>query len=354
MSTIIAPAEKTDVVPEPITPWKPSQKTKSASIIVFLVSLFLSAAIVLLTGLAGIDGFGLALFCVVVVVTSVRNLRSNKKSRRNAFVGVFVASAAMLAFFPWMSIFASVIVKGVRGLQPNFLVENMQFTTPDDELNMGGAAHAIIGSMLMVSIAAVITLPLGILSGVYLTEIRGRLTFLVRFVVQSMSGVPSIVAGLFVYTTFVNYTSKFSGMAGALALAVLMLPTVARTAEEVLKLVPDDLRSASYALGARQWRTSLMVVLPTVRSGLMTAVILGVARVIGETAPLLLTSLSNNSFIFNPLGGPIGSLPTYVFGLLQIGTENSINRAWTGSLVLLILVLVLFTTARYVGGKDKR
>ncbi|MFM8001418.1 MAG: ABC transporter permease subunit, partial [Actinomycetota bacterium] len=121
-----------------------------------------------------------------------------------------------------------------------------------------------------------------------------------------------------------------------------------------LKLVPDDLRSASYALGARQWRTSLMVVLPTVRSGLMTAAILGVARVIGETAPLLLTSLSNNSFVFNPLGGPIGSLPTYVFGLLQIGTENSINRAWTGSLVLLILVLVLFTTARYVGGKDKR
>ncbi|MFM8775547.1 MAG: PstA family ABC transporter permease, partial [Actinomycetota bacterium] len=102
-----------------------------------------------------------------------------------------------------------------------------------------------------------------------------------------MSGVPSIVAGLFIYTTFVNYTSKFSGMAGALALAVLMLPTVARTAEEVLKLVPDDLRSASYALGARQWRTSLMVVLPTVRSGLMTAAILGVARVIGETAPLI-------------------------------------------------------------------
>jgi len=354
MSTMIVPTEKANVAPEPTTPWRPTRKSKSISSIVFLISVVLSAAIVLLTGLAGIDGFGLAFFAVFMAATIGRSFRLNQKNRKDAFVGVLIASAAVLAFFPWMSIFASVILKGVRGLQPNFLVENMQFTTPDDELNMGGAAHAIIGSMLMVSIAAAITLPLGILSGVYLTEIRGRLTFLVRFVVQSMSGVPSIVAGLFIYTTFVNYTDAFSGMAGALALAVLMLPTVARTAEEVLKLVPDDLRSASYALGARQWRTSLMVVLPTVRSGLMTAAILGVARVIGETAPLLLTSLSNNSFVFNPLGGPIGSLPTYVFGLLQIGTENSINRAWTGSLVLMIVVLILFTTARYIGGKDKR
>ncbi|NCU87324.1 MAG: ABC transporter permease subunit [Actinobacteria bacterium] len=146
----------------------------------------------------------------------------------------------------------------------------------------------------------------------------------------------------------------FSGMAGALALAILMLPTVARTAEEVLKLVPDDLRSASYALGARQWRTSLMVVLPTVRSGLTTASILGVARVIGETAPLLLTSLSKDSFVFNPFGGPTGSLPTYVFGLLQIGTENAINRAWAGALVLMLIVFILFSSARLIGGKDKR
>ncbi len=187
-------------------------------------------------------------------------------------VGVAICAAAVLAFFPWMSIFVSVVVKGAKGLQPNFFIENMQLTTPDDELNMGGAAHAIIGSLMMVAIAAAITLPLGILSGVYLTEIRGRLTFLVRFVVQSMSGVPSIVAGLFhLYNLRRIITNSFSGMAGSLALAVLMLPTVARTAEEVMKLVPDDLRSASYALGARQWRTSLMVVLPTVRSGLTTA-----------------------------------------------------------------------------------
>jgi phosphate transport system permease protein len=133
-----------------------------------------------------------------------------------------------------------------------------------------------------------------------------------------------------------------------------MLPTVARTSEEVLKLVPDDLRSAGYALGARQWRSTLMIVLPTVRSGLITAGILGVARVIGETAPLLLTALSNTSFAFNPIKGPIGSLPMYIFGMLQIGTENSINRAWTGSFVLLMLVFGLFSLARFIAGKDKR
>ncbi|MGA1658416.1 MAG: PstA family ABC transporter permease, partial [Ilumatobacteraceae bacterium] len=171
---------------------------------------------------------------------------------------------------------------------------------------------------------------------------------------QSMSGVPSIVAGLFVYTTYVYGTESFSAFAGALALAVLMLPTVARTAEEVLKLVPEDLRAAGYALGARQWRTALMVVIPTVRSGLTTAAILGVARVIGETAPLLLTSLSNSSLKFNPFDGPIASLPTYVFGYLQIGTEYAIARAWTGSLVLLAMVLMLFSLARRFGGKDER
>ena len=354
MSTVVIEPQSEPVAPQPTTPWKPTRKTQFSGVFSVFVVAIAAFAIVLLTGLAGIDGFGLTFLVVFLGVTVVRTARQNPKVRKDSMVGVAICAAAVLAFFPWMSIFLSVILKGARGLQPNFLIENMQLTTPDDELNMGGAAHAIIGSMMMVVIAAVITLPLGILSGVYLTEIRGRLTFLVRFVVQSMSGVPSIVAGLFIYTTFVNFTNSFSGMAGSLALAVLMLPTVARTAEEVMKLVPDDLRSASYALGARQWRTSLMVVLPTVRSGLTTAAILGIARVIGETAPLLLTSLSNNSYVFNPMGGPIGSLPTYVFGLLQIGTENSINRAWTGSLVLMILVLVLFLTARYFGGKDKR
>jgi phosphate transport system permease protein len=247
----------------------------------------------------------------------------------------------------------SVLFKGVVGLRLNFITSDMRTTVPDDELNMGGALHAVLGSLLMVLIATIITLPLGILSGVYLTEIKGRFTFLVRFVVQSMSGVPSIVAGLFVFTTYNSLTNGPSAFGGALALGILMLPTVARTSEEVLKLVPDDLRSASLALGARQWRTTLMVVLPTVRSGLITAGILGVARVIGETAPLLLTAGSNSAFWFNPVEGPIASMPIYVFGMLQIGTEYATNRAWTGALVLMLAVFALFFTARKLGGKDK-
>ena len=354
MSVTVTDLQQSTAIPEPTTPWKRTRGEQLGTVVTFLISALAAAFIVLVTGLAGVDGWAFTFLIIFLFVTTVRAFKADAKVRKEMFVSVAIFATAALAFTPWMSIFASVVLKGARGFKPNFFVGDMRTTIPDDELNLGGAGHAIVGSIMMVLNATIITLPLGILSGVYLTEVRGRLTFLVRFVVQSMSGVPSIVAGLFIYTTFVNYTNSFSGLAGSFALAILMLPTVARTAEEVLKLVPDDLRSASYALGARQWRTSLMVVLPTVRSGLTTAAILGVARVIGETAPLLLTSLSSNSFVFNPLGGPIGSLPTYVFGLLQIGTENAINRAWTGALVLMLLVLALFTTARFIGGKDRR
>ncbi len=354
MSVTVTDLQQSTAIPMPTTPWKRTRGEQLGTVVTFSISALAAAFIVLVTGLAGVDGWAFTFLIVFLLVTTVRAFKADAKVRKEMFVSVAIFATAALAFTPWMSIFASVVMKGARGFKPNFFVGDMRTTIPDDELNLGGAGHAIVGSIMMVLNATIITLPLGILSGVYLTEVRGRLTFLVRFVVQSMSGVPSIVAGLFIYTTFVNYTNSFSGLAGSFALAILMLPTVARTAEEVLKLVPDDLRSASYALGARQWRTSLMVVLPTVRSGLTTAAILGVARVIGETAPLLLTSLSSNSFVFNPLGGPIGSLPTYVFGLLQIGTENAINRAWTGALVLMLLVLALFTTARFIGGKDRR
>jgi len=338
----------------PTRPWEKEKAVRRNNGLILLVGAFISFAVVLLTGFAGPDGWAVVLFVLAAVFTSLRNRRLSTKERKDSRAQLLIVAASVIAFAPWISIFVSVLFKGIKGLRPNFLVSDMRTTTPDDFLDMGGAAHAIIGSLLMVLIATVITLPLGILTGVYITEVRGRFSGVVRVVIQSMSGVPSIVAGLFVYTTFVDATGSFSALAGALALGILMLPTVARTSEEVLKLVPDDLRSAGYALGARQWRSTLMIVLPTVRSGLITAGLLGVARVIGETAPLLATALSNTSFVFNPVSGPIGSLPMYIFGMLQIGTENSINRAWTGALILLIVVFGLFTLARYVAGKDKR
>lgn len=339
---------------EPRMPWQATRASRARNVSILSVAAIVASVVVLFTGVAGIDGWAITFFCLSLVIAVVRTSRVAAKERKNAIMQTVITSAAVVAFVPWLSIFGSVLIKGYAGLRPNFFTQDMRTTTPDDFLEFGGALHAIVGTLVMVVIATLITLPLGILSGIYLTEVRGRLTFLVRFVVQSMSGVPSIIAGLFIYTTYVYGTGSFSALAGSLALAVLMLPTVARTSEEVLKLVPEDLRSAGYALGARQWRTAFMVVIPTVRSGLITAAILGIARVIGETAPLLLTSLSNTTLRVNPIDGPIASLPTYIFGYLQIGTEYAIARAWSGSLVLLAIVLALFTLARRLGGKDRR
>lgn len=340
-------------IPQPTRPWQRKRSEVARSGVSFGIVGLLSFGIVLFTGFAGVDGWAVCIMLLSVAALIYRGRKLSKKERGNATVRLVITAAAVLAFAPWLSILGSVLFKGVVGLRLNFITSDMRTTVPDDELNMGGALHAVLGSLLMVLIATIITLPLGILSGVYLTEIKGRFTFLVRFVVQSMSGVPSIVAGLFVFTTYNSLTNGPSAFGGALALGILMLPTVARTSEEVLKLVPDDLRSASLALGARQWRTTLMVVLPTVRSGLITAGILGVARVIGETAPLLLTAGSNSAFWFNPVEGPIASMPIYVFGMFQIGTEYATNRAWTGALVLMLAVFALFFTARKLGGKDK-
>ena len=293
MSTAAATMPPAEVQPQ--RPWAVKRSTRMFSAGKLLVFAVVAFGITLVTPLANVDGWAIAFLLVNVVWNLGVTSKLGAKERKDALLRLTITSLGMLAFIPWLSIFVSVILKGYRALYPGYFVGDMRITTPDDEFNMGGAGHAIVGSLIMVAIATVVTLPLGILSGIYLTEVRGRLTFLVRFIVQSMG--------------------KYSGLAGGLALAVLMLPTVSRTAEEILKLVPDDLRNAGYALGARQWRTAIMVVLPTVRAGLITAAILGVARVIGETAPLLLTSLNTNGFVFNPFGGTVASLPTYIFSM---------------------------------------
>lgn len=344
--------ESTD--PTPQRPWAGRRSERLITFARLVVFGVLAIGLTVVTPLADVDGWAVAFlilnFAWVIGITS----RLGTKERRNAIARVVVTALGVVAFVPWLSIFATVLWRGYRGLYPGYFVGDMRVTTPDDELNLGGAGHAVVGTLIMVAIATLITLPLGILCGIYLTEVRGRLTFLVRLFVQSMAGVPSVVAGLFIFTTVVRSMEKYSGLAGGLALAVLMLPTVSRTAEEVLKLVPDDLRSAGYALGARQWRTAIMVVLPTVRAGLITAGILGVARVVGETAPLLLTSLNTNGFVWNPVGGTLASLPTYIFAMFNYGTEYSVARAWTGSLVLLSIVSALFFLARRLGQRKNQ
>ena len=344
--------EYPNVVPQ--TPWAPPKEKRRQDWLIAAAIGVIAYAIVLFTGMAGPDGWAVTFFFLTLGFTLYRARTIDAKQRKDALMSLAIKSLAILAFAPWISIFFSLLQQGYKAFHLGYLFSDMRTTAPDDDLNMGGVLHAITGSLIMVAMATVVTLPLGILSGAYLTEIRGRMSFLVRFVIQSMSGVPSIVAGLFIYTTVVTQMKQYSGLAGSLALAILMLPTVGRTSEEVLKLVPDELRNAGYALGSRQWRTAIMIVIPTVRSGLVTAAILGIARVVGETAPLLLTSLAANNLRFNPFSGPIGSLPGYVFGLLVQGTEYSVARAWAGSLVLMAIVGSLFALARYIGNKGPR
>jgi phosphate transport system permease protein len=218
---------------------------------------------------------------------------------------------------------------------------------PGADLLIGGILHAIVGTLLIVGMATLISVPIGILAALYVTEVRGRLTPFVRFFVQAMSGVPSIVAGLFIYAALVvTGLVPFSGLSGALALSILMLPTVARTAEEVLLLVPDDLRTAALALGSTQRRVVRMVVLPAAGPGLVTASILGIARVAGETAPLLLTAFGTATLNLNPLSEPMSALPLFIFTQMLLGEDNDVARAWFAAMVLMLIVTTLFVVAR--------
>jgi phosphate transport system permease protein len=228
----------------------------------------------------------------------------------------------------------------------------MSITSGDDELNMGGLSHAIVGSGIILLIASLIAIPFGIITAIYITEIKGKLSGLVRVMIQSMSGVPSIVAGLFVFTVLVTGRG-FSAISGAVALSILMLPTVARTAEEVLKLIPEDLRTSAYALGATQTATTFRIVLPAARAGLVTASMLGVARVGGETAPLIMTSFYLANFSTDTSGHPLASLPMYIYQNFTNGTDLALSRAWGGAAVLLSLIFIIFTIARLASGRAK-
>ena len=195
---------------------------------------------------------------------------------------------------------------------------------------------------------------MGMLTALYLTEIRGPGSRFIQFMVQAMSGVPSVVAGLFIFSAVILTTPlDTSGFVASLALSILMIPTVTRASQEVLLLIPNDLREAGLAMGATQWRTVAMIVVPAAKSGLITASILGVARIAGETAPLIFTLGGADKLNTNPVYGIQSALPFYIWTGFRLGTPESIQRSWTGILVLLVIVLILFTLARVVGSNSK-
>nr|WP_067475894.1 phosphate ABC transporter permease PstA [Actinomadura hibisca] len=265
---------------------------------------------------------------------------------------VYLAFA--LAMIPLVSVLWTVVGHGLSRLDPTFFQFSMNGVGGKDA--GGGAYHAIIGTLEQVAITTVIAVPIAVLTAVYLVEYGAgsRLARTISFFVDVMTGIPSIVAGLFVLALWLLAVGfGFSGFAGALALTILMIPTVVRATEEMLKLVPSDLREASYALGVPRWRTICFVVLPTALPGVLTGVMLAVARVMGETAPLLLTIFVTKAINTNPFDGPQASLPTFIWDQAADPNQNSIDRAWTGALVLIGIIMLFNLAARLVARRFK-
>jgi phosphate transport system permease protein len=250
-----------------------------------------------------------------------------------------------------LALFSTVFFTLIKGWPAyshlNFFTQDMSNAGPQNPLTQGGIKHALVGSLIQLSIAVAISLPLGVAAAVYMTEVGGRFSRIVRTVVEAMTALPDLVAGLFVYAFFIIALGQSrTGFAAGLALSITMLPIIARSSEVVLRVVPAGLREASLALGAPLWRTVLFVVLPTARQGLATALILGMARGVGETAPVLIVSAPSNYFNANPLHDPMNSLPLFVFNGVRAPDANSITRGYGAASVLLVLVIILFAVIR--------
>ena len=334
---------------KPSRPWKLTPKQVLPDLFGAIFTVAATFAIVAISPLKGKLGFALTLiFMAIITATAISWIRKDRKAAMNSTTTVLVYIAAAFVIMPLFSVIYEIVKLGSVGFSFGIFTDDMAETSSESPLTEGGLLHAVIGTAYIVTFATLLSTPIGILTALYIVEVKGRFAGLVRFFVQAMSGVPSIVAGLFIFAVWmIQLGNTYSGIAGGFALTVLMIPTVARTSEEVLKLIPQDLREAGLALGATQWRTVAMVIIPAARSGLVTAIILGVARVVGETAPLLLTVGGADAINLNPGEGNMSAFPYYVWKNLLIGNENSISRAWLGVFVLMILVLIIFTLARY-------
>ncbi len=291
-----------------------------------------------------------AAFGHVLLMTGSSLAVEGRRRAVDRLAGTLVAGCLVAALAPLLLILGYIAVQGAPALSPAFLTHSMNGVTGNQP--GGGVYHALIGTLQQVGLAAVAALPLGMLTAIYLVEFgRGRFARLVTFFVDVMNGVPSIVAGLFVFTfLLLGFGLRPFGAAGSIALVILMLPIVVRSAEEMIRLVPDELREASYALGIPRWRTVLKVVLPTALSGLVTGALLAIARVAGETAPLILLVGYSSAINTDPLSGDQASLPVMIWDQLGKRSGNAGEfaepRAWGAALVLVLLVLVLNVAAR--------
>jgi phosphate transport system permease protein len=325
-----------------------------ANLGVAVAALIVAAAVVLGLGLGNwvlVLVLGLVFYLVGLSVVAGRI--EGKRAARNRMWKTLIYAACLLAIVPLASVVWTLVSKGVSRLDGDFFGSSMNNIGARDP--NGGAYHAIIGTIEQVGIAALMAVPLGVLGAIYLVEYgRGKFAMTVRFFVDVMTGIPSIVAGLFVLSFWVlivspwfnNGTPRFSGFAASLALTVLMLPTIVRSTEEMLRLVPGPLREGAYALGVPQWKTILKVVLPTALPGIVTGIMLSIARAAGETAPVLLVAGGAAAINFDPFGGGQSSLSLYVYQQAADASRYAPARAWTAALTLVAIVLVLTIAAK--------
>lgn len=288
----------------------------------------------------------LAALLFVGITYTASSVIENRRQAKDRVATSVVWVCFILAVVPLLSLMWTTISRGVKLLDGSFLSHSMNGVTSFDQ--GGGVYHALLGTIEQVALATLIAAPIGLLTAVYLVEYgKGSLAKAVTFFVDVMTGIPSIVAGLFILTTW-NLMLGFgpSGFAGAMALSILMMPVVVRSTEEMLKLVPNELREAALALGVPKWRVILKVVLPTAIGGISTGVMLAVARIAGETAPIMLLVFGSQLINGNPFEGAQSSLPLYIWEQYKVGSDASYDRAWAGALVLIAFVMILNLVAR--------
>jgi len=305
---------------------------------------------------ASLFGFALCSYVTFLVLfTVVTRDRLGRLVAADRVMTVVVMSAGVIVMVPLLLLIGYILIEGVKALRITFFVRDQLGITPLMDSTAGGGAHAIVGTLEQVGLALLWSLPLGLAAAVFLNESRSKWRRPVRIFVDAMSGLPSIIAGLFIFATLIlpfGHTGGlfgFNGFMASLALAITMLPTITRTVEVVLRLVPDGLREASLAMGASRARTVWSVVFPTARTGMTTAVVLGIARAVGETAPLLFTAFGYDLMNTNPFSGAQESLPLFVYRNIRKPDLSAIARGFAGALVLMLIVLALFAVARYLG-----
>jgi phosphate transport system permease protein len=314
------------------------------------------------TQLSGVFGF---IFCSVVlflvIYWAVVFQMHGRLVANDRLLSAAVAIGTAILAIPLVLMVVFVVSKGWHLLGLHTFTKDLRGVGPLSPAGSGGLSMAIVGTLEQVGLAIIWGVPAGIITAIFLNEVKGRFSSAVRTVVTAMSGLPSIMAGVFIYTIWVIVLKpldktffNFSGLAGSFAIAIMLVPIITRTTEEVLRVVPGGLREASYALGAPEWRTVWSVVLPTARTGIITAVVLGIARAVGETGPLLFTIFGNNFLNTNPFHGPQSSLTLFLFQNVTSSRASQVALAYNAAFVLLVIVLFLFMVTRILGSSLNR